>query len=138
MRVVADRSELRSILERATGIDGKEHDRYATIHFVHGVIAAQRMSMWVEDDTVILGSWIGELKKRYSAFYSNTAAVEGLLDLADHGWKVRANLYLAYFRCPPLQRWYPKMLLSAEDYVHRWTGDLSPAGRKSVKSKCVV
>ncbi|WP_405180968.1 hypothetical protein OG225_07190 [Nocardia sp. NBC_01377] len=130
MRVVADRSELRSILARATGVDGKEHDRRAPVYFAHGVVSAQRMSMWVEGDTVILGSWVGELKEQYSAFYSNTAAVQGLLGLADHGWKVRANLHLAYFRCPPGRRWYPKMLPSAEDYVHRWTRDLSPAGSK--------
>ncbi|MGW4331163.1 hypothetical protein ACWEKR_35465 [Nocardia sp. NPDC004573] len=130
MRVVADRGELRSILEGAVDSPGKEHDSYATVEFTHGVIAAQRVSMWVEDGTVILGSWVGELKPQYSHFYSNPAAVDGLLALANRGWQVRANLHLAYFRCPPHKRWYPAMRLSAHDYAHRWMRDLSSAGRK--------
>ncbi|MEV6562974.1 hypothetical protein AB0M22_45155 [Nocardia sp. NPDC051756] len=130
MRVVADRSELRSLLELAVGGAGREHDRYATVEFTHGVVAAQRVSMWVEDSSVVLGSWVGELKPQYSQFYSNPSAVGGLLALADRGWRVDANLHLAYFRCPPRQRWYPPMCLSGYDYAHRWMQDLSPAGRK--------
>lgn len=131
MRRVADRGELRSILERAVGGPGREHEIYATVEFAHGVTAAQRMSMWVERDTVILGTWIGELKPQYSHFYGNPAAVDGLLALADRGWRVRANLHLAYFRCPPLQRWYPTMRISGFDYAGHWMRDLGSAGRKS-------
>lgn len=130
MRTVGNLGELRSILERAAGSPGREHDGFATVEYTHGVITAQRVSIWVDGSTTVLGTWIGELKPQYSHFYSSPAAVEGLLGLTKRGWQVRPNLHLAYFRCPPHQRWYPAMPLSAEDYVRRWTRDLSMAGRK--------
>ncbi|MFE1592359.1 hypothetical protein [Nocardia sp. NPDC058705] len=130
MHIDVEAGELCSLLERAVGSPGRVHEPYATVMFTHGVIAAQRVSMWVENTTVVLGSWVGELQPQYRHFYGNSAAVQGLLALAENGWQVRPNLHLAYHQCPPQRRWYPRMAMDAADYAHYWTHDLSSAGRK--------
>ncbi|WP_405182847.1 hypothetical protein OG225_18505 [Nocardia sp. NBC_01377] len=124
------RSRLRAILERATGVSATEHDVYATVKFVHGVTTTQRVSMWWAGDTVRLGAWVGELKPQYTAFYPNPTVVDGLLALEYRGWSIGANLHLAYHTSRPEQRWYPAMALTGRDYIGRWTRDLPHAGRR--------
>lgn len=126
MRIDVEARELCSLLERAVGSPGRVHEPYATVMFTHGVIAAQRVSTWVENGTVVLGSWVGELQPQYRHFYGNSAVVQDLLALAENGWQVRPNLHLAYHRCPPQRRWYPRMTVGAADYAHYWTHDCRP------------
>ncbi|MGW0178238.1 hypothetical protein [Nocardia sp. NPDC003345] len=124
------RSRLRLLLEQATGGSGTEHDVYATVKFTHGVVTAQRVSMWATAGGIRLGSWVGELKPQYVPFYSNPTAIEGLLALEDRGWTVAANLHLAYHNARPFQRWYPPMASKAREYTQRWSADLEFAGRR--------
>ncbi|GGK38400.1 hypothetical protein [Nocardia camponoti] len=126
--LIPDEAVLLDILERAVG--GKVGSDGVTVFFPNGVVATQRMNIVRKGHTAVLRSWVGELKPQYTHFYSRPKAVAGLLALADDGWRVTANLHLAYHNCPPLRRWYPTMQLSANEYANYWMGSLAAAGRK--------
>jgi len=129
---VGSQGELQSILDSATSLRGYIDDGKPTVKLqTYGVVTTQRLSLWADEDgSVVLSSWVAELKRQYQRFYPNKAAREGVLTLPEHGWTVYPMFHLAYRGLTPAQRWYPPIALSLHDYVDYWRHNLDRAGRK--------
>lgn len=104
------------------------------------ITAADRVGMWIEDDAVHVGMWLGELSDQYRFLYRSPKKVESLIRLADQpNWQLNANFHIGYRFSRASQRWYPERHLSGIDYVQQWVNDVDHyAGqrdRKQIQSK---
>jgi hypothetical protein len=129
---------LLAVLEEATGIAGTSYPGSGTT-FPSGrpllsgadvkfpgkqIVAIERVSMWLDGETVCLSTWPGELQAQYKRVYSYPEKVERLIALgAEDGWQLNANFHLAYRFAKPHQRWYPGRQLTGPMYVRQWIDD---------------
>ncbi|OBF33271.1 hypothetical protein A5724_19585 [Mycobacterium sp. ACS1612] len=127
---------LRAILEKATGFSAEVRDvlGHAGVKFPGSqVVAFDRVSLYINDDQLIVSAWPAELAPQYRRVYSDSKRAEALNALADDpAWQVNANLYLAYWRASGPQRWYPARHLLGPEYVKQWIEDFHEkrAGRR--------
>jgi hypothetical protein len=144
---------LRSILQEATGLAGtitpRSEDPATGRQYPPGVnvklpedrvTAADRIGMWIEEDTVHLAMWLGELGPQYKYLYRHPDRVDSLIKLAAQpGWTLDANFHIGYRFSRSFQRWYPARHLSGVDYVRQWIEDVDlHAGqrtREQIQSK---
>jgi hypothetical protein len=130
---------LQSILLEATGITpeiqaggtdsltGRTYQDAVNVKFPSTVVtAADRVAMWIEQDSVCLAMWPSELSQQYRHLYRHPNRVEALITLANRqGWELNANFHIAYRFARPSQRWYPKVALSGAEYVRQWVDDVA-------------
>lgn len=140
-------SELRTILEEATGLPGKADKGGgvitprsdplmpgASVKFPEDrVLTLDRANMWVAAGQVHLGMWPAEVQTQYRPFYADPQKVEAVISLADNeGWKVNSNFHIAYWHAQPAHRWYPHLGEPAQ--IRQWMDDV-PYGRANAKSR---
>lgn len=131
-------NRLDATLQAATGLSGKVSTVEGTliprgdsqlpgvtVKFAAGhVRGADRAAVFIDGAYVRLGVWPAELQSQYTHVYSNPARVDALLELGTRdGFTVEPNFQLAHRFAQPLQRWFPTMLLSGEQYAHQWIDD---------------
>lgn len=140
-------SQLRTILERATGLSAEIHKGggvisprgkpllpAACIKFPEDqVFAVDRVNMEVDGENIHLGMWPAEVQTQYTRFYSDPKKVEAVIALADsQGWQVNSNFHIAYWHAQPAHRWYPHLREPA--HVRQWIDDFR-RGRARARSR---
>lgn len=126
---------VKTILEKATGFSAEVRDvsGHAGVKFPAKVVAFDRMSLYVEGDSLVLSVWPAELAPQYKHVYSDSKRADALIALTeDPAWRVAANLHLAYWRSSAPQRWYPERHLEGPEYIRQWVKDFNDhrAGRR--------
>ncbi|MBO0879203.1 MAG: hypothetical protein J2P17_02225 [Mycobacterium sp.] len=140
-------SELRTILEEATGFSGKADKGGgvitprgaplmpgASVKFPEDqVLTLDRANMWVDAGHIHLGIWPAEVQTQYKPFYSDPEEVEAVVSLVDNDdWKVNSNFHIAYWHAQPAHRWYPHLGEPAQ--IRHWINDI-PRGRANARSR---
>ncbi|WP_136246138.1 hypothetical protein [Mycobacterium intracellulare] len=140
-------SEVRTILEAATGLPGKVDKGGGVIAPRGGplmpgavvkfpedqVLTLDRATVWVAAGRIHLGMWPAEVQTQYKPFYSDPKKVEAVISLADSdGCKVNSNFHIAYWHAQPAHRWYPHLGEAAQ--IRRWIDDI-PRGRANARSR---
>jgi hypothetical protein len=91
-----------------------------------GTTSTQRLCLQQQHgDTLILRTWLAELKPQAKALYRTDRAQRLIKLLSDAGalWHARPNVHLAFRNAAGPLRLYPHCPLEAAEYVHRWSGD---------------
>ncbi|GAB1816714.1 hypothetical protein [Mycobacterium sp. MUNTM1] len=127
---------LRAILEEATGRDAEVRDTlgHARVKFTPGqVVAFDRVSLFLENNDVVLSAWPAELSAQYTRVYSDPDRAGALIELtADPDWRIAANFHLSFWQASVPRRWYPGRHIRGDDYVRQWVDDYrhKRAGRR--------
>jgi hypothetical protein len=140
-------SQLRTILEEATGLSGEIHKGggvisprgmpllpAAGVKFPEDqVLVVDRVAMWVDGGNVYLCMWPAEVQTQYTRFYPTPKKVEAVIALDDSdGWEVNSNFHIAYWHALPAHRWYPHLGEPAN--VRQWIADFR-GGRAGARSR---
>lgn len=92
---------------------------------VIGTTSTQRLCLQQRGDSLMLRTWLAELKPQAKALY-RTGKAQGLIQmLSEPGalWHARPNVHLAFRNAAGPLRLYPHCRLEATGYVRRWVGD---------------
>jgi hypothetical protein len=121
-----------AVLRQSVGIDGVRPVVRPAIGGVVmldaaiGTTSTQRLCLQQHDaDTLILRTWLAELKPQAKALY-RTVRAQRLIKLLSEPravWHARANVHLAFRNAAAPLRLYPHCRLEAIEYVKRWSGD---------------
>lgn len=122
---------LTAVLREATGLDAVQPVVRPAIGGVVMLDAAiettstQRVCLQQNGDTLILRTWLAELKPQAKALYKTVRAQRliELLSPPDAVWHARPNVHLAFRNAAGPLRLYPHCRLEAGEYVRRWAGD---------------
>lgn len=123
---------LRTVLASATGLPAEPRGD-AMVKFPDSIVAVQRVNLWIEDKSVVLGMWPAELAPQYRRVYADPKKVENLITLCEQpGWELHPNFHLSYWLAAPDKRWYPVPTLSGPTYALQWIEDFKDkrAGRR--------
>ncbi|OBK28883.1 hypothetical protein A5634_19805 [Mycobacterium asiaticum] len=90
-----------------------------------GTVSTQRLCLEQHGDTLILRTWLAELKPQAKALYRTERAPRliKLLSEPDAIWHARPNVYLAFRNAGAPLRLYPHCNLDPIEYIVRWSGD---------------
>lgn len=90
-----------------------------------GTVSTQRLCLEQQGDTLILRTWLAELKPQAKALYRTERAPRliKLLSEPDAAWHARPNVHLAFRNAAAPLRLYPHCHLDPIQYIVRWSGD---------------
>lgn len=125
---------LRSLMQDATGLrstispggtdplTGRTYQPGITVKLPDDrITAADRVGMWIEDDAVHIGMWLGELARQYNWLYRHPQRVDALVSLASHSkWTLKANFHIGFRFSKASERWYPASPIAGDAYVRQW------------------
>jgi hypothetical protein len=121
---------LTAVLRQATGLDSVRPVRpeiggVLMLDAAIGTKTTQRICLQQQGDTLILRTWLAELKPQAQALYQ-TGRAHRLIQLLSERrglWYARPNVHLAFRSAAGALRLYPHCRLEASDYIQRWSGD---------------
>jgi hypothetical protein len=122
---------LMALLREATGlaeVEPERHDGIGAAVMLDAAIktkATQRISLYQQDDNLVLCTWPAELKPQADALY-RTGRAQRLTDfVAKHSerWQARPNMQLAFRFAAPRHRLFLHCHLEITEYIRRWSGD---------------
>ena len=125
------RRRLVALLREATGINEVDPGRGPLIgatlmvDAVIGTQSTQRIVLQQRNGSLVLATWLAELKPKAEALYQ-TGRAQRLIDfVAEHPgtWQARPNVHLAYHNAAATQRLYMHCDLETSDYIRRWSGN---------------
>lgn len=133
---VGDHDHLRerrliAVLRQSLGIDGvlpvirPAIGGVVMLDSAIGTTTTQRLCLQQQGDTLILRTWLAELKPQAKSFYQ-TARAQSLTRFLSEPkavWHARANVHLAFRNAAGPLRLYPHCRLQATEYIQRWSGD---------------
>jgi hypothetical protein len=121
---------LTAVLRQATGLDSVRPVRpeiggVVMLDAAIGTKTTQRICLQQHGDTVILRTWLAELKPQAQALYRTGKAPRLIQLLSERRgqWYARANVHLAFRNAAAALRLYPHCRLEASEYIQRWSGN---------------
>jgi hypothetical protein len=120
-----------ALLREATGIDAvrpvarPEIGGWVMLDTTIGAKTTQRLCLQQHGDTLILRTWLAELKPQAKALYRTDRAerLRQLLSEPRALWCARPNVHLSFRSAAAALRLYPHCRLEVSEYVQRWSGD---------------
>jgi hypothetical protein len=122
---------LTAVLRQATGLDSvrpvvrPDIGGVVMLDAAIGTKTTQRICLQQHRDTLILRTWLAELKPQAQALY-RTGRARRLIQLLSRRrgrWYARPNVHLAFRNAAAALRLYAHCRLEASEYVQRWSGD---------------
>ena len=122
---------LNALLLQAIGIvpvrplDHPDIGAWVMLDTAIGTKSTQRICLQQHGDTLVLRTWMGELKPQAEALYRSDRAQRLMQFLSERQrvWYARANVHLSFRSAAAALRLYPHCRLEASEYVKRWSGD---------------
>jgi hypothetical protein len=121
---------LTAVLRQAIGLDlvrpvRPEIGGVVMLDAAIGTKTTQRICLQQHGDTLILRTWLAELKPQAQALYRTGKTKRLIHLLSERGgqWYARANVHLAFRNAAAALRLYPHCRLEATEYIQRWSGD---------------